>query len=243
MPGITRTVKRDKYGRYKGKAGIKPFKSNLKGVTRKGAPNKGARRTTGTVRKRMSNRRKAALAGAAVVGTVALSRGARSANDAIQRKRGYTIAYHNTSIKGARKIQKEGFSPNIGKGTNRMDHTYVTNKRRGGASKWINGHSSMGDNHVTLRIKTKLPKGVSLEKDHELAASPLHYRLARGEKFNRIHPKHLQGAKVTKSRYIYGNIAIDSAIKGISLGAKGVGKGARGIGSIKATLSGKRARR
>jgi hypothetical protein len=37
---ISRTVKRDKYGRFQGKGGIKPFKSNLKGKTRKGAPDK-----------------------------------------------------------------------------------------------------------------------------------------------------------------------------------------------------------
>lgn len=51
-------VKRDQYGRYKGKGGIKPYKSNL----------------AGNKRKRLSRKKKVAIAGAAVVGAVAVSR-------------------------------------------------------------------------------------------------------------------------------------------------------------------------
>jgi len=42
--GAGKKVKRDKYGRFAPKkGGIKPFKNNLEGRTRKGAPNKGPR--------------------------------------------------------------------------------------------------------------------------------------------------------------------------------------------------------
>lgn len=60
-------VRRDKYGRFKGDGAIKPFKSNLAGVTRLGAGNK----TKRSAAKRSNRRRNVAIgvvATAAVVG-------------------------------------------------------------------------------------------------------------------------------------------------------------------------------
>lgn len=65
---MAKRVARDKYGRFKGKGAIKPFKNNLKGVTRKGHANRGARLTTG---RKSSRRRTAILAATAVTVAVA----------------------------------------------------------------------------------------------------------------------------------------------------------------------------
>lgn len=66
MAKLKGRVRRDKYGRFKGEGAIKPFKSNLAGVTRIGAGNKAPRQ------RRKSNRRRnvaiGVVASAAAVG-------------------------------------------------------------------------------------------------------------------------------------------------------------------------------
>lgn len=60
-----RKIRRDKYGRFKGKGAIKPFRNNLQGVTRKGAPNRGVRKA----RRSGRGKREAFKAGVAIAGT------------------------------------------------------------------------------------------------------------------------------------------------------------------------------
>lgn len=93
--------KRDKYGRFKGKAGIKPYKSNLKGNKRKSPPGQVA---PGKKGKGASKKRIAAGVALGVATHVALRRHT-TLSGPVTAGAGAGVAY--TVIKGGKKKPKK----------------------------------------------------------------------------------------------------------------------------------------
>ena len=176
------------------------------------------------------NKKKVAIAGAIVVGGVIASRGARAGIDARDRKNGYTIAYHNTSMSASRQIKKGGFKGNVPGATNAYTgglggdpDVFFTTHRRGGASKYFAPNSSQ----VTMRIKVKLPNGAAklddrvFQKDGKMVPGQRrYYRTKKNERFYKTNPANLKGAKITRSRVVYGNYAMSGVSKTLSTTGK-----------------------
>lgn len=194
--------RRDRHGRYRGKGGIKPYKSNLpkmkSGTKRKQA----ARKASGgkrTAQGGWSKKKKIAAIAMAGAATAAVGAGAYAAarkNNIDQfkktraelRKPGVTL-YHHTTKGNAASIAKGGFRPT--KYRYDGERVFVSNKRDGYASK---GYGQSGG---TVRVRYTGPLD-DLKDDTEYTDIMAGRKAINGEMYSHLNVKNLtKNSRVT----------------------------------------------